>query len=54
MSITHFNTKSRKYQIETRFFKLLILEGLTLLPYTKITSCIVDRHLVAVESDRHE
>lgn len=36
-----------------KFFSLPIIDSLTLLPYCKISSRIVDRHLVAVESD-HE
>ena len=36
-----------------KFFSLPIWDSLTLLPYCKISSRIVDRHL-AVEGDRHE
>ena len=52
---THSNRKAHRKQALSRqsFFALPIIDGLTLLPFCKISSLIVDRHLAVVEGD-HE
>lgn len=48
------NNYSLKCELHTKLFSLPIWDALTLLPYCKISSRIVDRHLASVEGDRHE
>jgi hypothetical protein len=52
----HSNRKAHRKQALRfqKFFALPIWDALTLLPFCKISSLIVDRHLVANEGDRHE
>jgi|GEM_PF-2439283 len=41
--------KTRKFQYEIKLFSLPIFDSLTLLPYCKLSSRIVDRHILARE-----
>ncbi len=53
----HSNRKAHRKQALSgfqKFFALPIIDGLTLLPFCKISSRLVDRHLAAVEGDHHE
>lgn len=37
-----------------KLFSMTIWDGLTLLPYSKVSSRLVDRHLAALEGGDHE
>lgn len=37
-----------------KLFSMAIWDGLTLLPYSKVSSRLVDRHLAALERGDHE
>lgn len=48
------NIKSRKFHYKTKLFSLPIWDSLTLLPYSKSTSRLINRHILASEGGDHE